>query len=306
MKVPKIIKEVREHVTEIKEGSKSISFSQLSQYVTCPYRWHRAYIKKEAPFVPSINLSFGTAMHETIQEWLDILYNNSVKASEEFDFKEVLLKKLKEQYQIARDQYGQDFSNKDEMAEFYWDGLAILDYLRKHRKEYFSSKKTWLVGCEIPIKVYLTESFYFQGYIDCLLYDEQFDEWKIIDFKTSSRGWDSETKSDFVKISQVLLYKYFLAEQFNLDIDKISVEYMVLKRKINENAEYAAARRRIQEVIPASGKINIKKAVNLVESFRQGALTETGEYQDRTYEACPSAKNCKWCLFKDSCEFRSC
>lgn len=302
-KVPKIVQEVRNHVTEIKEGSKSISFSQLSQYVTCPLRWDRAYLKKEAPFVPSIHLIFGTAMHETIQEWLDILYNTSVKASEEMNFEEVLLTKLKNEYTKSKEQFGSDFSNKNELAEFYYDGLAILDYLRKHRKQYFSSKGTWLVGCEIPIKYYLTDTFYFQGYIDCLLYNEEFNEWKIIDFKTATKSWDAETKSDFTKISQVLLYKHFLAEQFKIDIDTISVEYMILKRKINENAEYANARKRIQEFVPANGSVNVKKAVKLVESFRQGALTETGEYQNRIYEANPSEKNCKWCLFRSDCPF---
>lgn len=301
-KTPKIVRTVQEHITEIKEGSKSISFSQLSQYVTCPYRWYRAYIKKEAPFVPSIHLIFGTAVHETIQEWLDKLYNVSVKDSELMDLNGTLLSKLKEQYKLSRDQYGQDFSTKAELAEFYQDGIAILDWLRKNRKSYFPTKGTWLVGCEIPIKVYLTETFYYQGYIDCLLYDEINNEWKIIDFKTATVSWGAETKSDFVKISQVLLYKHFLAEQFGIDIDTISTEYMVLKRKINENAEYPAARRRVQEVVPASGKVNIKKAISLVESFRQGALTETGEYQDREYEACPSEKNCKWCIFQD-CPF---
>ena len=59
-RIPAKVQEIRESKVHRDPGSKSISFSQLSLYVTCPNRWYRAYVKNEAPFSPSIHTVFGT------------------------------------------------------------------------------------------------------------------------------------------------------------------------------------------------------------------------------------------------------
>lgn len=300
-KLPKKVKEIREFVARAEKGSKNISFSQLSLYVTCPYRWYRAYIKKEAPYSPSIHTVFGTAFHETMQKWLDLLYNDSVKASEEFDYRGFLLERLRTIYQNEKASTGKDFTTPEELASFYEDGLAILEFVKKHRKVYFSPKEEYLVGCEIPILYPLRSKFYFKGFIDFLIYNKDTDRWKIFDIKTSTSGWSAETKSDFNKTSQTLLYKKYLSELFSIDQEKIDVEYFIVKRKINEDAPYPAMKKRVQEFVPANGTPSVNKAVRLVENFISGALTDTGEYQDREYEATPSKDNCKWCLFKTDC-----
>lgn len=303
-KAPKKVREIREFVAKAEKGSKNISFSQLSLYMSCPHRWYRAYVKKEAPYTPSIHTVFGTSLHETMQEWLSILYNDSVKASEAFDCNEFLLNRMRSIYSKEKAAVGQDFSTPDELGSFYEDGVAIMDYVKKHRKAYFSSKGEWLVGCEIPILFPLRDKFYFKGFIDFLIYNEKLDRWKIYDIKTSTSGWNADTKSDFHKTSQVLLYKRFLSRLFDIEEDKIDVEYFIVKRKIPEDAEYATMKRRVQEFIPANKKPSVNKAANLVESFVSETLTETGEYQDREYEATPSKDACKYCLFADTCKYR--
>ena len=53
---------------------KNISYTQLSAWMECPRRWKEQYIDKiKNP--PSIHLSFGTAMHETLQEYMELMYN---------------------------------------------------------------------------------------------------------------------------------------------------------------------------------------------------------------------------------------
>ena len=37
--------------------------------------------------------------------------------------------------------YGVKFTTKDEMNEFYDDGIQIIDFIKKNRTEYFSTKK---------------------------------------------------------------------------------------------------------------------------------------------------------------------
>ena len=303
-KVPEKVQQIRNWKAEREAGSKSISFSQLSVYRNCPHAWYRAYLKNEAPFVPSIHLIFGTAVHECIQAWLDKLYNDSIKSSEELDLHEMLKTKMRDLYQDNRKSYGKDFSTAEELASFYGDGVAILDYGRKHQKAFFDPHKEWLVGCEIPLLYKLQDKFYFKGFIDVLTYDEEQDLWKIWDIKTSGSGWSSATKADKAKTDQVLLYKYFLSQEFGLDPNKIDVEYFIVKRKLPEDPMYPAMSKRVQEFAPASGKPSVNKAVAEVDRFCKDVLLEgQGQYREGSFEATPSEKACRWCLFRDTCEY---
>lgn len=300
--VPKKVREIQEWKANAEKDSKSISFSQLSTYVNCPLCWYRTYVTKEAPYVPGINATFGTAFHETLQSWLDVLYNKSVKEANTMDLAKLLQDNLKKVYKSESKKYGKHFSTAKELGEFYEDGRAILDYIVKHRKSYFSSKGTYLVGCEIPLLYKLQDKFYFKGYIDVLLYDKELDTWYIFDIKTSTRGWNQETKKDEVKASQVILYREFLSKQFDIPADKIKVEYFIVKRKVFEDAEYASAKKRVQEFVPACGPRKTKQALERVNRFLVEVLTEDGKYQEREYPAYPSDKNCRWCVFKDTCK----
>src|SRR5574344_75503 len=280
-KIPSKVKEIQnwkidlEQNLDSKADLKSISFSQLSVYLNCPKCWQRSYLLKEAPNVSSIHLIFGTAIHECLQTWLDIMYNKTVKESEELNLGDLLLDKMKNLYVEQRKLTDQNFSSKE-----------------------------WLVGCEVPIFFKLRDGFFFKGYIDILTYSEETDTWKIWDIKTSTYSWSQETKKNKVKISQVLLYKYFLSQQFGIDLDKIEVEYFIVKRKIPEDPEFPAAARRVQEFVPANKKPSVSAAVKTVLDFCNSVLTESGTYCEKEYGATPSKASCKWCIFRDTCEFR--
>lgn len=300
-KVPAKVKEIQEYKLKQESGAKNISFSQLSMYLYCPKCWERSYLRKEAIYEPSIHTCFGTAFHETLQNWLGILYNDSVKAASLRDLEADLADNIRKCYKADRKKYGKDFTDKATLDEFYEDGVAILDYIVKHRKSFFpSTKTTYLVGCEIPIYTELKPGFYFKGFIDVLTYEEDRNIWKIWDIKTSATGWKNE-KLDFVKTSQILLYKEFLSRQFNIPIKNIEAEYFIVKRKVNEDAEFEAMRRRVQEFAPNDGPRIHKKVVAQVEQFFSETLDASGEYIDKDYPKVPSVKNCKWCVFKDTC-----
>jgi hypothetical protein len=46
------------------------------------------------------------------------------------------------------------------------------------------------------------------------LYNETLNRFKIIDIKTSTKGWDDKTKKDETKQMQLILYKKFFSQQF--------------------------------------------------------------------------------------------
>ena len=75
-----------------------ISYSQLSMFSECPLRWKLNYIDDLSVSEPSIHLLFGTAMHEVIQTYLDIMYNNSVKNAEKLDLNKMLFDNMCEEF----------------------------------------------------------------------------------------------------------------------------------------------------------------------------------------------------------------
>lgn len=155
-----------------------------------------------------------------------------------------------------------------------------------------------LVGVEIPLVHKLAENIFFKGYIDIVLYDEQDDRYIILDIKTSTSGWSDYAKKDDKKLAQLLLYKEFLAKQFNLDVDKVDVKYFIVKRKVPDDPMYPAMGRRIQEFVPPSGKIKRGQATSALSKFIEDAFDEQGQYIRKDYEQRPSKSNCMFCNYK--------
>ena len=56
-----------------------ISYSSISTYNKCPKLWEMQYLRGEIPFKQNIYTCFGTAMHETVQTWLEVMYHDKVK-----------------------------------------------------------------------------------------------------------------------------------------------------------------------------------------------------------------------------------
>lgn len=279
---------------------KSVSYSQFLSYNTCPRQWGLRYTKGLLEYRPSIHTVFGTALHEVIQEWLSCLYDETVKKATEMDLSKLLEEKLFTIYKQEKEKFGEHFSTSEQLLEFYNDGVEILKYIKRKRALFFNTKYVKLAGVEIPLIVEIKKNVYFKGYIDLLLYDEQDDKYIIIDIKTSTSGWNTNAKKDDKKIAQLLLYKEFLAKQFSLDVEKVEVQYFIVKRKVPTDPEYPAMARRVQEFIPASGKIKRGQAMNNLNKFIQDAFDQEGKYREKEYEYTPSKMNCMFCEFKNT------
>ena len=78
-----------------------ISYSQISMFSNCPHRWKLNYIDKLKVSESNIYLIFGTAMHEVIQTYLEVMYHDSVKNADLLDLNQMLIDKLIEQFNIA-------------------------------------------------------------------------------------------------------------------------------------------------------------------------------------------------------------
>lgn len=274
---------------------KKVSYSQFSLYHQCPNRWKLDYIDGLRKHEQSIHTLFGSCMHETIQHWLQVIYNDSVKAGDAVDFKAMLKELLMSKYKQSINEGQSHYSTPQELTEFYDDGITILDYLRKKRTSYFTTKSTKLVGVEIPLEIPMKNNVTFVGFIDLVMYDENLKQVKIYDIKTSTMGWNKYQKADIGKTAQLILYKEFYAKQFNVDVEDVDVEYIILRRKINENLEFAP--KRIQTFSPSSGKPTRNKVGKLFGEFIDNCFSEQGEYRlDGKYPAIKQ-KLCSYCPY---------
>jgi hypothetical protein len=273
-----------------------ISYSQISMYSECPHRWKLNYIDKLKVSESNIHLIFGSAMHEVIQTHLEVMYNDSIKNADILDLNKMLRDKLIEQFKIAEERDGKPPCKKEDLYEFFQDGVNILDFYTKRKSDYFAKRGYKLIGCEVPIDFDLKNGIKMIGYLDIVLLDEILDVIKIIDIKTSTMGWNKWQKADENKTQQLLLYKQFYSKQYNHPIERIEVEYFIVKRKLWEKAQFP--QKRVQKFSPASGKPSMNKVNTRLLKFVNEAFTGDGSYTTNTLEATPSKKSCKWCEFR--------
>lgn len=295
------VKEVWESKLKQKPSqNKHISYSQLSAFSTCQRQWYLQYVKKLAPYQPSIHACFGSAMHETIQTWLETLYHGKVKDAMALDLDRLLYDNMIQSYKVNKAQSGHEhFSTAAELNSFWLDGKHILDFLKKKRGAYFGTKHDMLAGVETLLYQEIRSGVKFKGFIDLVFYNDLADRWTIVDIKTSTSGWNDYAKKDDKKIAQILLYKEFFSKQFDIPIEKIDVEYFILKRRVPAEAEFASMQKRVQEFRPPSGKIKTGQAISLMNNFIETAVDENGEYIDKEYPTNPSKWNCNFCAFKE-------
>jgi RecB family exonuclease len=275
-----------------------VSFSQYSMWSSCPQQYKLSYIDGLSESSSNIHSVFGTAMHETLQEYLDkCLRISKSQADKMMDLKDMLQTKMKDIYIKEFEQYQKHISTKEEMVEFLEDGILILDYFQKPKNfnNFFSLKDDELVAIEQPINTKILENVNFLGFIDFIVRNKKSGKYRIIDFKTSTKGWSKYQKSDPIKNTQILLYKKFYSEMLGVSLDMIEVEFIILKRKVSENADYNIPR--ISRHVPANGKPSINKAWDGFLSFVNTVFDESGSYKmDIPYPKKPS-RMCTYCEF---------
>jgi len=279
---------------------RSVSYSQYSIYATCPHQWYLSYIENKNPYQASIHTVFGTAFHETLQKYIEVMYNESGAAADRMDLETLFTERFREVYSAEYEKTKEHFSNAQEMREFFDDGVAILKWIKTRRNKLFTIRKVKLLGIEMPLLVGLTKNVYLKGYIDFILYDEDLQKVYIYDIKTSTRGWGEREKKDDNKLAQILLYKEYFGRQFGFDTDRIEVEYFIVKRKIWEESEFPIPR--VQSFKPASGKTKRKQAVESLNTFIKDCFDESGKPQIKSYLKNIGENSCKWCPYADKPE----
>lgn len=289
------------HDSTPESNSRTVSYSQYKIWKTCPLQWKLLYVDNVEIAGDSIESIFGGAMHDTIQEWIPSHFEDS-KRARKVDLNPVLKEKLISRFQdtITTDQTGskQYVSDAVTLQEYFNDGCAILSHIQKYGEEFFPTRGFQLMGCEIKLVMELGKGLKFKAYIDILIHDTKLNHYHIIDLKTSRAGWYEPQKKDPLKVNQVLLYKKFWSEKFNVPPDNIFPRFIILKRKIKDHPDFIV--RRIANFEPSHGKISLKKASESWEEFLTECFDESGNIRVDNLKATPSEKNCRYCPFANN------
>tara|TARA_B100001123_G_C15336536_1_gene1033032 strand:- start:276 stop:1139 length:864 start_codon:yes stop_codon:yes gene_type:complete len=277
-----------------------ISWSQVQTYTQCPYKWKLNYIDNLRTFTDSIFTVYGKALHDTLQTYLTKMYSVSIKEADEIDLPNLLVDRLKWHYsEGVKNANGIHFSTQEQLTEFCVQGAKALDWFKRNRADYFSKKGWELLGVEVPIETtYKTVDVL--GYIDVLMRNTNTGRIKVIDIKTSTRGWKKE-KTDPMKRGQLLFYKKFTAEKYGVDISMVDVEFIIVKRLVWENSDFPT--KYIQRFEPPSAGVSINRIFKQVDLFISECFNKDGSYNTETnYEKLGVQNKCKWCEFADKPE----
>ena len=273
-----------------------VSYSQYGMWTSCQQQFKLSYIDKLGESSANIHTIFGSAMHETIQHFLSVMYGVSKKQALLLDVEGMLKEKLVEHFTTEKAKMTEGTPcTQIELEEFFGDGRQILHYFKTKLDKLYTKSGFELVSIELPLNAEVRPGVNFVGFIDIVLKEVSSGKIIIIDLKTSSRGWNQYQKADKVKTSQMLLYKKFYSEKYNVPLDKIEVEYQILKRKISDTTEFTIPR--ISKFVPANGKPSVNAAWKGFMEFVDSVYDEVGAVKQVDFPTNKS-KACDWCEFK--------
>ena len=199
-----------------------VSYSEIKLWHECPRKHKLQYIDKIDGFKGNLHTAFGTAIHSVCEHGLLDEYLDRGKHFLEEFAKEVASLKEKE-VKIQPDLYEQMMGQYEPIVSSFRDELD----------NYFED-------CEV---ISTEEKLYedmeghdlkFKGFID-LVVKTRDGKYHILDWKTTSWGWNSRKKSDKIVNYQLTLYKYFWAQKHGIPLDMVETHFGLLKRTAKKN-----------------------------------------------------------------------
>jgi hypothetical protein len=241
-------------------GKQHISFSEMTDWIDCSYRHKLKHIDKVNLDKPSIHTEFGSTIHDALEEYL---LNRKPFTSEMFN---EINKTFRLKMEVLNTNHPGSASEKD-INDFAKSIEPILLAVPDWLEEQFPGWEPIAAEWNLYEKVEKQKSKFFKGYIDCIIRvpkkkkirtsnkqtpmrlselrgveaETEYDIY-IVDWKTTSWGWDANKKRDFNKQMQLVLYKHFWCKYFGFDLKQVKTGFVLLKRtpkaKTGERCEF--------------------------------------------------------------------
>lgn len=257
-------------------GKEHISFSEIKTWSECSFRHYLAYVKKVDMFVPNVHVSFGTAVHNTIENFLKTKQMDSNIAR---DYLEKYLEDNSENEKFKKYDVSKEMEKINSILE---DVPKFLDE-NFENWEYVNAEEALMESLERLVESH--KEIKFKGYIDCVIAVPGKKDKKmywLIDWKTASRPWD-RYKIEDAKL-QLVLYKKFWSEKHGIDMKDIRCGFVTLIKSAKSGSHC--------RLIPVSvGDTSAGKSLTVIDNFLS-SVKDGMKIKNRSA--------CRWCDFKDT------
>jgi len=249
-----------------------ISYSELKNWSECTWRHKLLYVDRLKAFQGNEHTSFGTAVHETVEQ--------------------MLLKNITDPYEYFHKVFDKELSEagvplgSELETEMRKQITGMFELVEPALDEYFSEKGGWtLVATEQKLKESITESriegYDFKGFIDLVLIDGD-GHYHVIDWKTCSWGWNARKKNDILFTRQLVLYKYYYAKKLGIKLRAISTHFGLMKRTAKKN--------RVEIFRVTSGERKTKNSLDFLDKALYNITNGTHYKNKLSCRYCPFAK----------------
>jgi len=257
------------------------SYTQIAAFSNCPYQYRFAHILK-IPCHGKAVFSFGKTMHSTLQKLLALIIEkkglgqNSLFNPIEGDSptRRVARIQLEEILKLYDESWIDEwYESKEDKKKYREKGRQIIkDFYEKYKDNWPNAV---MLEKGFNYKIPVGKEYYtIRGNIDRV--DEVDGKLKIVDYKTGG----AKDKLSFDEKAQLLIYQIAIEEVFRQPVEKLAYYYL----ENNSEMEFIAK---------PDDLVKVKEKISEV-------ITEIkkGEFPPRPSELC------KFCDFKDICEFR--
>lgn len=224
-----------------------ISFSEAYVVSKCPYNHYLSYVEKkerEDTIYTHFGKEMGLALEKYKKNGQKTAWIGLGKAIFNFIIDNGWTEEVPERHRNHRIWIRAAIKNFHDTISFLdekFPGWEVIDFEYELYEEIPGSHKK------------------FKGFIDLIFkYNDQI--W-ILDFKTTTRSWDKEKRSDTEKLYQVSLYKEFYCLKNNVDPDIVNVGYLLLLREGLNRKEIPKNKSSVELFEQTSGKIKRKNAI---------------------------------------------
>lgn len=252
-----------EDKTLLPTGKHHVSYSEISDWMDCSYRHRLKHIEKIELGKPSIHTEYGQVIHDILENFIlgkHELNDETVAAAK---------KQFREHCDNIKEKYNVEISDKD-FNDFAASIPEIVKSVPDFLNNTFPDWKGFAAEHQLYENVTGQTNKYFKGFIDTVIripknarkkrgtsmpdqntgkpvpmrlselvgqinksdnpeFGDGYEFW-IIDWKTTSWGWDAMKKRDFQKQLQLVFYKHYFCRVFNLRLDQVKCGFVLLKR----------------------------------------------------------------------------
>lgn len=253
-----------------------ISFSELKDWVHCPFYHKLTRVDKIDGFTGNEYTAFGSALHSVCEKKL-----LQEKFDEDYFVNELKknISELDEDHEI----------NKKLVLDMVGQGNNIIPEIEDALNNYFDNYEVLAVELPLMEDIDGQDDYKFKGFIDAIV---KTDDGKvhIFDWKTCSWGWDAKKRSEPMVTYQLTLYKHYFCQKMDVDPKDVETHFALLKRTASKN--------RVEFFRVTSGPRKTQNALKLVDKalyniknkrYIKNRLSCTGGYGCKFYktEHCP-------------------